>query len=79
MSVEKEYDYVVIGSGLCSFSLVQHLLRNTQNTKVLVVERGAIEVKENISTHSQWQTNKKVNFILPAISETSQMVSSNDL
>lgn len=44
---EKQYDYVVVGTGFCGYAFINEILKNDENAKILLLERGGFHLPEH--------------------------------
>ncbi|NEP50013.1 MAG: hypothetical protein F6K65_14815 [Moorea sp. SIO3C2] len=45
---EKQFDYIVIGSGFCALGFIERVLNKDDNARILLIERGSFFLPEHV-------------------------------
>lgn len=45
---EKQFDYIVIGSGFCALGFIERVLKKDDNARILLIERGSFFLPEHV-------------------------------
>lgn len=54
---EKQFNYIVIGSGFCAIGLVERILKKDANARILLIERGSLFLPQHIQNLPQSYQN----------------------
>ena len=56
----KNFDYIVVGSGICGYSFVERVIKNNPTAKILIIERGGFFLLSHFRNLPAFYTNTLV-------------------